>query len=353
MSLHIQQKLRSLRTWLRQKLVTEVEPETRSSADPIDVVYTWVDGNDPDFRRELRQYAKAEFSQDAFIAGERRFRDNDELRYSLRSLETNASWVDRVFLVTNGQVPRWLKRDHPRLRLVSHRELFPNPAHLPTFNSAAIETHLHRIPGLSRRYLYLNDDMFFGNKMKPADFISPSGMLKIRIDPWPLPRSRTEGDLVSRWLAYNRHLLQEAFGERKLPSVTHAPILYDREVLAEMEARWPDEFERTSAEKFRTEEMVLVHVLYTHFLAAQGKCELIPWPERHRSFVMFQPPLRETLKALKRLRRKRPPFFCINDDWDSDDETKNGILVQFLETYFPTPSSFEREETGGEIETGR
>lgn len=50
-----------------------------------------------------------------------RFADNDELRYSLRSLERFAPWIRNVFLVTNGQIPRWLNVEHPSLRLVQHR----------------------------------------------------------------------------------------------------------------------------------------------------------------------------------------------------------------------------------------
>ena len=50
-----------------------------------------------------------------------RFADNDELRYSLRSLERFAPWIRNVFLVTNGQIPRWLNVEHPRLRIVQHR----------------------------------------------------------------------------------------------------------------------------------------------------------------------------------------------------------------------------------------
>ena len=33
-----------------------------------------------------------------------RFRDNDELRYSLRSLEQHAPWLRHIYIVTNGQV---------------------------------------------------------------------------------------------------------------------------------------------------------------------------------------------------------------------------------------------------------
>lgn len=80
-----------------------------------------------------------------------RFRDNEELRYSLRSIYKFAPWVRKIFIVTNGQVPQWLRIDHPRLRVVTHAEIFPNKTHLPVFSSPAIEAHLHRIEGLADR----------------------------------------------------------------------------------------------------------------------------------------------------------------------------------------------------------
>ncbi len=41
---------------------------------------------------------------------ENRFRDSNELRFSLRSLERFAPWVRRVYLVTDNQIPKWLVR---------------------------------------------------------------------------------------------------------------------------------------------------------------------------------------------------------------------------------------------------
>lgn len=38
------------------------------------------------------------------VSGMNRFRDNDELRFSMRSLEKYAPWIRRIFIVTNGQV---------------------------------------------------------------------------------------------------------------------------------------------------------------------------------------------------------------------------------------------------------
>lgn len=115
-----------------------------------------------------------------------RFADNNELKYSLRSVEQYAPWVRNIFIVTNGQVPSWLNLEHPRIRLVTHQEIFPNKSHLPTFSSPAIETHIHRIPGLSRKFIYMNDDVFFGLKVWPDDFYTHSNGQKLFLS-WAVP----------------------------------------------------------------------------------------------------------------------------------------------------------------------
>ena len=104
------------------------------------------------------------------IVSASRFQDNEELRYSLRSVERFAPWVRHIFVVTNGQIPSWLNLDSPRLTLVTHKDIFPNHTHLPTYSSPAIESHLHRIPGLADHFIYLNDDVMFGDYVWPEDF---------------------------------------------------------------------------------------------------------------------------------------------------------------------------------------
>lgn len=115
-----------------------------------------------------------------------RFEDNEELRYSLRSLEKHAPWIRKIFLVTNGQIPYWLNLDHPRLTIITHQEIFTNMSHLPTFSSPAIESHIHRIPGLSEHFLYLNDDVMLGSEVWPEDFYSPASGYKVYLS-WSLP----------------------------------------------------------------------------------------------------------------------------------------------------------------------
>lgn len=115
-----------------------------------------------------------------------RFADNEELRYSLRSVEKFAPWVRQIFIVTNGQIPSWLNLDNPQIKIVTHAEIFANKSHLPTFSSPAIESHLHKIPGLSKKFIYLNDDVMFGDEVWPDDFYTHAKGQKVFLS-WPVP----------------------------------------------------------------------------------------------------------------------------------------------------------------------
>ena len=197
---------------------------------PVDVVYTWVNGSDPNLQRELAHWKRIHDAEKAAALAAlappavadtlaqvarsinasklaaaaalngtdearnvtddhysaNRFRDNDELRYSLRSIWRFAPWVRHVFLVTNGQVPNWLNLDHPRITLVTHDDIYPNRSHLPTFSSPSIESHLHRISGLAEHYVYFNDDVLLGNEVSPEDFFSVHGGHKVYLS-WNVP----------------------------------------------------------------------------------------------------------------------------------------------------------------------
>uniref|UniRef100_A0A182JKZ0 Uncharacterized protein n=1 Tax=Anopheles atroparvus TaxID=41427 RepID=A0A182JKZ0_ANOAO len=144
----------------------------------IDVVYTWVNGSDPRFIDELARYSPTR--------DKARYDDKNELRYSLRSLERYAPWVRNVYIVTNGQVPCWLNLENPRVRIVTHTDIADEDTILPTFSSASIETFIHRIPGLSRHFLYLNDDIFLGAPLYPDDLLTLAEGVKV-FTAWIVP----------------------------------------------------------------------------------------------------------------------------------------------------------------------
>ncbi|XP_043527517.1 N-acetylglucosamine-1-phosphotransferase subunits alpha/beta isoform X1 [Frieseomelitta varia] len=147
---------------------------------PIDVVYTWVNGSDPVFVKNLKEHVSV---MDVNTATSR-FSDKDELRYSLRSLEMYAPWVRHVYIVTNGQIPSWLDMDNPKVTLITHEDIFLNKSDLPTFSSPAIESHIHRIPGISDKFLYFNDDVMLGAEVWPEDFITQASGQKVYLAWW-------------------------------------------------------------------------------------------------------------------------------------------------------------------------
>lgn len=94
-------------------------------------------------------------------------------------------WVRYIWIVTNGQTPSWLNVTHPKIRMVHHKDIFKWPEHLPTFNSLAIESHIHRIPGLSDHFIYFNDDMILASAVYPSTWYSQAFGQKLWFF-WPL-----------------------------------------------------------------------------------------------------------------------------------------------------------------------
>lgn len=139
--------------------------------EKIDFVITWVDGNDENWKKTKEYY------QNEYVDGNLkkwndascRYRDWNLLRYWFRGVERYAPWVNNIYFVTCGQKPEWLNEEHAKLRLVKHEEFIPSK-YLPTYNSATIELNLHRIQGLSRTFVYFNDDMFLTKHCQPKDF---------------------------------------------------------------------------------------------------------------------------------------------------------------------------------------
>ena len=126
---------------------------------PIDVIIPWVDAADPQWDAVRRQYAGETGRVQKESNSVTRFESWDNLKYVLRGIEECMPWVNRIFLVTCGQLPSFLNTECPRLRLIRHEDYIP-PEYLPTFNSNTIEINYHRIEELSENFILFNDDLF-------------------------------------------------------------------------------------------------------------------------------------------------------------------------------------------------
>ena len=133
--------------------------------DKIDFVVPWVDGSDIEWQKEKQKY-QYDASCDGSVA---RYRDWGLLRYWFRGIEKFAPWVNKVHFITCGHLPKWLNTKYDKLNIVLHKDYIPNE-YLPTFSANPIELNVHRIKGLSEKFVYFNDDCFILSPVKKNDF---------------------------------------------------------------------------------------------------------------------------------------------------------------------------------------
>ena len=308
---------------------------------PVDVVYTWVDGTDP--RWQERKAAASGTVYHAESASDARFLSRDELRYSLRSLRMNGPWIRTVFIVTDDQRPAWLDEDVPGVRVVSHREIFRDPADLPTFNSHSIESQLHHIEGLAEHFLYFNDDMFLGRPIAPHAFFTPAGITKhfpsaARIPLGPVTADDTPVDAACK---NNRALLLERFGRVNSQPMDHIPYALRRSVMDEIEQAFPEAYARTAASRFRAmTDLSVTSSLHHYFALFTGRS--VPSAVQYGYVQLAHPELAKRLAGM--LARRDRDAICVNDAFSTTEDmaAQDAVLRPFLDAYFPTRSRYER-----------
>lgn len=319
---------------------------------PIDAVYTWVDGSDPAWLRRkantLARHTGVDVAPHEFAVNDSRFTSHDELRYSMRSLSMYAGWLRHIYLVTDDQVPSWLDTSNSRVTVVSHRELFGDRGCLPTFNSQAIETQLHHIPALSEQFLYLNDDVFFGRPTSPELFFDANGTTKFFLSQAKIGLAAAQASDMPVMSAAknNRRLMKSMFGTTISNKFKHVPHAHRKSVLAELEQRIPDDFERTASTPFRSADDISVPSALGHYYGyATGRARLggigyfyadIAHPDVHRRLAHV-------------LETRGYDVFCLNDHDSTriDRHRQSEIISSFLSTYFPLPCDFEADPDRG------
>jgi hypothetical protein len=321
---------------------------------PIDLVYTWVDGSDPRLQAERSRYGESVPDAHRSALAAARWRNRDELRYSLRSMQSFASWIRHIWIVTADQVPDWLDPAVPGLTVVSHREIFTDPSVLPTFNSHAIESQLHHIDGLAEHYLYANDDVFLGRPMRPDHFFLGNGLARVfrsssKIDLGP---GQPEDRPLLAAHKKLRTMLERDFGVTISHRLKHTVFPQTRSVLAELEERYQDEFTGTAASRFRSAgDLSVASALVPNYLYLTGRAYAAPLSYGYVASGQIE--LAEVLQSW--LVNGTLESMCINDEGMTDDEVsevdQHRLITEFLAEYYPWPSRFERStrsESGSE-----
>jgi hypothetical protein len=149
-----------------------------NTIQPVDVVISWVDGNDPTHKQKIQPFLSSEARKSEDIAGPTRYGSVGEIFFCVASIYRFAPFVRKVFIITDNQNPNldaFIRQNFPeskiQIEIVDHTVLFRGYENiLPVFNSRSIETCTYRIPGLSENYVYFNDDFFLLRPVKYEDW---------------------------------------------------------------------------------------------------------------------------------------------------------------------------------------
>lgn len=339
----------------------------------IDFVLPWVDATDPEW-----QACKARYSEEIPLPRESdhgivRYREIGTLRYVLRGIERFCPWFGRIHLITQGHLPDWLDTDHPRIKIVTHDELYEDPRHLPTFNSSSIEMNLPNLHGVSERFVYLNDDSLIIRPLRPDRFFRGELPVDFLMHGW-IPRKHLYQILRddSAWvksLNNNVHLINQLFRPEDLEESLlffpeydlsgktanwmlrflwrryyffrhwHHPQPYRMETLRDVRRHFHPEMMHCSANRFRSDDD-LTQYLYRYYHLAKGAFVPGWYGDGYHANLREE----KDLQGLERvLRGSRFNFVALYDNFEAKSETKmQEGLLEILERHFPGKASFER-----------
>ena len=331
--------------------------------EKIDFVVAWVDGNDPEWRKEKYKYTPDSSADTRDI----RYREWDILKYWFRSIEKNASWVNKVFFVTWGHVPQWLDVNNKKIEVINHKEFIPLE-YLPTFSANPIELNLHRIKGLSNQFVFFNDDMFIIDKVKEKDFFyrglpCDTAILNPHISQriYQTHMEAMDMDIINDHFEKNVSIRKNIFkwfnikyGKDNIKTLLlmpwknfagfnhhHGPTSFLKETYEEV---WNKEYEalnETCMRKFRT-PFDLNQWLIQGWQIASGK-----FYPRKSSFIkntVINDDAYNNTTVNNYIKRKKYKVICVNDMVQDPNnfEIEKKRLIRSFEDLFPNKSSFEK-----------
>lgn len=332
--------------------------------EKIDFVVTWVDGGDPAWLAEKNRYRGVQATQKS--DNNARYRDWGILRYWFRAVEKYAPWVNRIYFVTWGHLPEWLDTENEKLVIVNHRDYIPEE-YLPTFSSIPIELNVHRIPGLSEKFVYFDDDMFLNAPVEPEDFFKDGkprdafGLDAILFAPSSVGHIVGNNvEIINKYFSPRKQLrklkLRQCFHPAYGPKMLYRTLVLSiwpwftgiycdhlmgcflKSTFEEVWEKERDVLHRTCQHRFRTNEDVS-EWLFRFWQMVTGNFE----PRSGRFGKAFHLTGEIAPELRKALSEEKYRVVCVNDSELTDNvERQQAELEQLFRKKYPEKSSFEK-----------
>ncbi|TCJ97899.1 Stealth-like protein [Volucribacter psittacicida] len=167
----------------------------KENQNNVDIVFTWVNNSDKNWLEKYHKYNNGDVISALYATDMARFCNHNELFYSVNSVLRFLPWVNKIYIITDNQVPFWFK-NHPKVKIIDHREIIDD-RFLPTFNSHVIEAFLYKIPDLSENFIYFNDDVFVAQELSKEHFFLQNGIASIFLADKSLKKMESKGKITA------------------------------------------------------------------------------------------------------------------------------------------------------------
>jgi hypothetical protein len=285
----------------------------------IDFVILWVDGAESEHRKKREYWLDQEngiydYDPEQSVS-DSRFIQHDELKYCLRSIKQHAPWYRKIWLVTDNQIPSFLDPEllvQDRIEVVDHTVIFKDYEHyLPTFNTRAIATMVHRIPGLSECFVFSNDDVMIGSHVDKSFFFE--NKKPIILGDWHSVQ-RDEIVRLHKMGVINGAIL-EHFSDKRFLNTSHVFYPMLKSQILRLKDKHETSFENNIRHKFRDVSQFVFESLFNHsclndFDSTPIGTELVVHFSNELCRIGKLEKIEFLLDLIKKKNRK---IFCVND----------------------------------------
>lgn len=301
---------------------------------PIDLVVPYVNSNDANWKELFNKYVPNVIKEDS--NGKQRFRENLNFKYFFRGIEKYTPWINNVFLLvqSKSQVPDWLNTDN--VRVILHEEFIPYN-YLPVFSSQAIEMFLHLIPGLSERFLYANDDIYFIGDLKPEDYFIGNKVrtsFKVASLSNILPLPLWQSAIINSGLLVNKKETIELKNRGQYIVPMHSTRPYFKSKIIEVENLYKDKI-LNSISMFRESHNFTVY-LYDLYLRRNGFTV-----DKTYGFNHYGSKSLRGLIANSLINPGVYKVMCLNDSNEELDLERESFITDRFDKKFPLKSKYE------------
>ena len=295
----------------------------------IDMVFTYVNGNDPEHIKKKNQNAG---SSNFIQKYNPKIRTNniEEIIYSVRTVIKFIPWIRKIFIVTDKQIPPIDKVliITQKVIIIDHTKIIEKK-YLPTFNSDVIESFLHNIPDLSEIFLYNNDDVMHLRTVIRDDIykiVDDKILLKIRSN-FNFNSIKFINTEFSKRIVYTANIFFQKFPKIKLIHNHHTKILR-KSTLKQLEKTQEKILHEMRINKFRNDNYInyLFFAVNTDNLIHKNIIindyrEVI---ELHLGNKNYNP------KYFDLLTTSKPKFLCLNSMNITFKEPLKNLMMTFI-----------------------